>query len=84
MKSHYRITVPCSDCDGTGLFSIDSNPDSREYSCWVCDKDNERQIYENTNLYASLSEVIKDYPKALDISRVSLENSKSYLKGEIK
>jgi len=50
----------------------------------VCDEDNERQIYENTNLYASLSEVIKDYPKSLDISRVSFENSKSYLKGEIK
>ena len=84
MKSYFRITVPCSDCNGTGLFSIDSNPDSREYSCWVCDENNERQIYENTNLYASLSEVIKDYPKSLDISRVSFENSKSYLKGEIK
>ena len=70
MKSYYRITVPCYDCDGIGLFSIDSNPASREYSCCACNEDNEQQIYENTDLYNSLSEVIKDHPKALDIIRV--------------
>ena len=60
----YNVTTSCPDCDGAGSYVITLDLSSSiEHECPFCDGLGERTFPEVSELYESVQELQKQYPK---------------------